>query len=285
MYPIPGGFHNDKTGLADLFKYMASGSDIEELLEDEGFCPAQCETFMTYTHAQRNRHFLFQFACASVIKLCNKMIMEYLPMIDALDDFNKDAHAGYQASLPSECNIKLANDDVGTQYVYETVKVFLAAFKRAIESEKHRYAKFYIGTSLPGLLIPYKAHHVFARLGQSKVVEKFLFNRIPAMMRTPKLAYYELLTCYGFIKLVMPRDLHRSLLDDTPGFILVGSQEKENRIGSLFHDKSLEMNIIRHLKSLGYNYFKKLGIHWPGLKNLDQLLTAFRRRWWTRRSS
>lgn len=77
-------------------------------------------------------------------------------------------------------------------------------------------------------------------------------------MRTPKLSYCELITCYVFVKLVMPKSLHFFLYEHNPCCILVGSQEERNKMGSLFHDEWLEMNITRHLKALCYSKFSKL---------------------------
>lgn len=51
----------------------------------------------------------------------------------------------------------------------------------------HRKVRFHVGTILLRLLIPYNAHHMFSRVGQAKLLDKFLFNSLPALMRTPKM--------------------------------------------------------------------------------------------------
>lgn len=56
------------------------------------------------------------------------------------------------------------------------------------------------------------------------------------MMRTPKLAYSELIICCRFVKLVMPRLLYYTLYEATTGCIVVGSKEEENKVRSVFYD-------------------------------------------------
>lgn len=86
MLPIPGGFHNDKEGMTDLVKYVSPGTDMEEFLEYLGFSKSERGRFGSYGHTRRNRKFVFQFACASVIELCDTIIMEDESIFDILND-------------------------------------------------------------------------------------------------------------------------------------------------------------------------------------------------------
>lgn len=79
------------------------------------------------------------------------------------------------------------------------------------------------------LLIPETLYYVFGRPSQTKVVDKFLFNTLPAIMRSPKLKYWELLLCYGFVRSFMPQELVDCLYNNTPGALMVEIKDEKNR--------------------------------------------------------
>lgn len=62
--------------------------------------------------------FIFQYTVDSVLKLCDKMIMEDQSVIDELDDINSDTNDTYHATLQDQCDIIVGNIAVGTQAVY-----------------------------------------------------------------------------------------------------------------------------------------------------------------------
>lgn len=72
----------------------------------------------------------------------------------------------------------------------------------------YRNARFHIETIRLRLLITYKGHHIFGRLGQANVAEKVLFNTLPEITCTSKYLYSELVICYGYVRAVMPPALY-----------------------------------------------------------------------------
>lgn len=134
----------------------------------------------------------------------------------------------------------------------------MTKFKELVSTPHYRNAIFHLNTVLLLLLILFTAHHVFSRLGHAKVVDKFFFNSLPALICTRKSLYCDLLLFYGFVRSVMPAELSRFLYDTTRGCLLIRSQGEINKAPSLFHDEALEMGIIRHLNALGYTKFAHL---------------------------
>lgn len=63
----------------------------------------------------------------------------------------------------------------------------------------YRNALYQVSKILLMLLIPSTGYCIFFRLGQAQVVEKCLFNTLPAMMGSPRLSYFELMICYRFL--------------------------------------------------------------------------------------
>lgn len=82
------------------------------------------------------------------------------------------------------------------------------------------------------------------------MVDKFLFNGLPSLMRSPKMLYSELMIHYGFVKAAMPSNIKEALYRSQNRALLVGSETEGNKMGSSFHDEALDMRIILHLKSL-----------------------------------
>lgn len=264
MFPIPEGFHNDKTGLIETVKYYLSGTGIESFLHDAGFSAKQIERFSTYGHARRDRHLLFHYAAASVVKLCDTLMMEDPSIRDQLEVISTDTHAQYTASFPEQCEILLDDRGSATQMVYQKGQLFVSKMKQLLEVKEHRKVRYHVGTVLLRMLIPYTAHYVFARMGQAKMVDKFLFHFLPSMMRTPKMLYSELIICYGFVKSILPTEVYESLYRKESGNMLIGRMDDGNTTSSIFHNEALEMNIIHHLKSLGYNSYTdiKKAVSW-----------------------
>lgn len=135
------------------------------------------------------------------------------------------AHGHHPARLPDNCNIVIANGEEGSETVYRIGLMFLDRFKKLTRKQQHRNALYHIGTILLKLLIPSIGYYVFARLGKMKGVDKVIFYVILVMMRSPKLAYCELMLCYGFVRYAMPSELKHRLFYDHPGALLIGSRD------------------------------------------------------------
>lgn len=98
-----------------------------------------------------------------------------------------------------------------TQLVYDTGILLMEKMKRLLTVEDHRNPRFHVSPIMLCLLIQYRANHVFSRVGEAKVVEKFLFSSIPVMICTTKMLYAEILICYGYVCDVMPSVVIESL--------------------------------------------------------------------------
>lgn len=262
--PITGGFHDEKNALLGTLKWAMMGTGMEEFLADSGMSPSQCENFTTYGHTRRNRRFFMQLATASVIKLCDTVLLDDATLKDKIVAIDEMPHGSHEASLPPDCNIIIASGGLGSEATYQIGLMFLERFRELTQTTNFRNARFQVGTILLRLLIPATGYYVFGRLDQSNVVEKFLFNALPAMMRSPKITYCELLLCYGFVRSCMTDEMTTCLYKRTPGALLVGSRDVGNKSASLFHDEALEMSIIRHLKGLGCSSYEELrrGVAW-----------------------
>lgn len=257
--PITAGFHDEKRAVLETLKWSLHGTGMEEFLRDSGLSESQCENFMKYGHARRNRRFILQYAAAVVIKLCDSIMLEDEAIGEELRHMEDIPHKNHPASLPEDCQLIVSSGGGGgSEVVYQIGKLFQKRFQELVETKNHRNVRYHVGTVLLRLMIPATGYYILGRLGQAKVVDKFLFNTLPVMMRTTKLAYCELMVCYGFIRAVMPSQMFDRLYEDEAGALMVGSKEPSNKMSSLFHDEALEMGIIRHLKSLGYSTYDEL---------------------------
>lgn len=112
----------------------------------------------------------------------------------------------------------------GTQAVYETGCLFYSQLEQTTKNKRARNARLHIGTVILPLLTPCTALYLFDRLGQTRVIDKFLFNCLTSMLRSSKLANSELLTYYDFVRTVMTPCVADYLYDKYRGDLLVGGQ-------------------------------------------------------------
>lgn len=122
------------------------------------------------------------------------------------------------------------------------------------------------------LRIPSTGLYLFVCIGQAQVVEKFLLNCIPLMSTRTKLPYCELLIYYAFVKSVMTQSLYNCLHRDTYGAYLVGRKDAMNCASRLFHDEALKMDIIRHIKSMGFTHYEQYRKAFAWLKPFSDAL-------------
>lgn len=137
------------------------------------------------------------------------MILEDQSILDELSKLSTMHHPHQPGNFPDNCDIMVASDGAGTAMVFQTGKVLVRKVRELLGVGHYRNARFQVGTLILGLLISFTAHHVFGRLGQAKVVNKLMFNSLPAMMCMTKWLYCTILICYGLVRRVMPVELYR----------------------------------------------------------------------------
>lgn len=115
-------------------------------------------------------------------------------------------------------------------------------------------------------------YKVFRQLSQANMVDMFLFNCLPSMLRKSKLTYCELLLPYAIVKFVMAFSLYRAIYEDNPGCLIFVSRDHNNWCPILCHDESLEMKIISRMKGVGY---KEKCQFWKATSWLQAISHAF----------
>lgn len=110
------------------------------------------------------------------------MTVEHPNILDKLKKFTFDTHSKYAASLPDISNIVLASEGARTHFVHQNALLFMRKMKQPLEVNQYRNERIQVGTVILNMLIPYIGHYTFCRLGQGKMVEKFLFNSLPSLM-------------------------------------------------------------------------------------------------------
>lgn len=100
--PNTWGFYNDKTGIADLVKYMAFGNGIEKFVQDGGLFTIYCKEqnfYDIHTCAKKQKYpFLFcMFTSLQTLRHNDHEVL--MEVLDELEGINTDTYSGYPASL------------------------------------------------------------------------------------------------------------------------------------------------------------------------------------------
>lgn len=101
------------------------GTGMEAFLANSGMLQSHCENFSTFGHTTRNRRFFMQLATASVIKLCDTILLEDQTIRDMMKEIEELPHGSHEASLPSDCNIIISSGGAGSETIYQLRLLFL----------------------------------------------------------------------------------------------------------------------------------------------------------------
>lgn len=155
---------------------------MEAFLAVSGLSDSKFERFMTYGQSRRNRRFFMQHAMASVIKLCDTVLMEEQYLLDEIKCLEDERQAPHPGFIPADCRIVISSGGKGSDFIFQIGLLFLSRVCELTQTKHFMNARFQVGTILLGLIVPSNSCSILGRLSKTEVLDKFMFNALRAMM-------------------------------------------------------------------------------------------------------
>ena len=256
-------FHVEKQFLYPICREMLYGLGLKEMARKAGLSPGQVDNILKHGHARNNRAVLFNICAAMLIHLTDVVLTECPEVSDQISNILSGK------SIPEDV-IDLSSDYKAKYYelfqeTTEMVTEKVLRIGRIVREKAFSFfnpdpnSKHYVQTIFFTCLLPTVGFHVLTRTGHINVTDNFWLSLTNVLHTSGHLKYQELVLFYGFFRSIKPKVVFTDLLLEKPGvcvtrlpsFTSARKTGYDKRGWNYVHlDESLEMLIIRHVKSL-----------------------------------
>ena len=275
LVPFPGFFHAEKQAMYSICKELLHGVGLHELADCSGLSDAQVRNVLKHSHARDNQAFLFSLTCALVIHTIDIVAQENPQLDMEMRSFREgDGRNEDVVTDSGEQSVNVQREQLCSGITQKTVSAVSddvieigGKVRKAVQNDlcDGPNGNHFIGVVLFGALLPTVGFHVLSRTGHTDVTEAFLFRLTYILHASNHLKYQELSLFYAFLRGILPpvvaEELHENTLGSSvmklPSFTSAAHQVVDNR-AFVHWDEALEMLIVRHLKSLSFNFIAHL---------------------------
>lgn len=281
LIPFPGFFHAEKQAMYSLCKEMLDGLGLEELAGCAGLSNSHVANFMKHSHARNNRAVLFNLACSMIVHLTDLTLLEDATLCADVEKMHRMAtekHVSQDSSqhtVPRRTPVPPSEEGKGSLYEATTdivtpdVVSIGEKLRRKVQS---RFSvgpngKHFVHTVLFCCLLPTIGFHVLSRTGHTHMVLPFWFKHNGILHSSTHLKYQELSIFFAFFRAILPTVVSEELFTNTPGRMVMKLLSFTGKgrfgvdrwgFGYAHSDEALEMLIVRHLKTLSFNFLAHL---------------------------
>ena len=278
----------------DLCKEMLDGLGLKEIDGCAVLSRSQVSNIISHSHGRNNRAVLFNLSCAMVVHVTDMLLLEDSRLAQVVSDmhsfsFEKILSANIDGNVcPGPTAMQKFGRPYSTNRIFYTTSVRGSLYDTTTEMmspdvinvggkairqgvQKHfgngPNGKHFVNTVLFLCLLLTLGFHVLSGTGHTDFLDAFSFKPNAILQSSNHLKYQELSLFYGFFRGILPSVAEEEIYFKKSGrsvmkllsFTGNGKDGLDSRGWTRVHsDESLEMLVVRHLKSLSVDFLGHL---------------------------